>query len=71
MSVVWVESQTVFLVASAVMFTVGGVVKGTLGVGLPLVVVPLLCLILPTAQKLRFYEGKALFGKVTLPCFLD
>lgn len=52
MSVVWVESQTVFLVASAVMFTVGGVVKGTLGVGLPLVVVPLLCLILPTSQAM-------------------
>lgn len=46
------ESQTVFLVASAVMFTVGGVVKGTLGVGLPLVVVPLLSLILPTSQAM-------------------
>ena len=32
----------------ALAFVVGGVVKGTLGVGLPLVVVPLLSLALPT-----------------------
>lgn len=34
------------------MFVAGGVVKGTLGVGLPLVVVPLLSLILPTSQAM-------------------
>ena len=32
----------------AVTFVLGGIVKGTLGVGLPLVVVPLLSLVLPT-----------------------
>lgn len=34
------------------MFVAGGMVKGTLGVGLPLVVVPLLSLILPTSQAM-------------------
>ncbi len=36
------------MVAIAVAFVLGGIVKGTLGVGLPLVVVPLLSLVLPT-----------------------
>jgi len=34
------------------MFVAGGVVKGTLGVGLPLLVVPLLTLILPASQAM-------------------
>ena len=67
MSVVWVESQTVFLVASAVMFTVGGVVKGTLGVGLPLVVVPLLSLILPTSQAMGLLVMPVLLSEKTKP----
>jgi uncharacterized protein len=52
MSVVGAESLAILLVASAMMFVAGGVVKGTLGVGLPLVVVPLLSLILPTSQAM-------------------
>ena len=38
----------VTLVVALIAFVMGGVVKGTLGVGLPLVVVPLLSLVLPT-----------------------
>lgn len=34
-------------------FVLGGIVKGTLGVGLPLVVVPLLSLVLPTPTSIR------------------
>lgn len=37
---------------SAAMFAAGGVVKGTLGVGLPLLVVPLLTTILPASQAM-------------------
>lgn len=37
---------------SAAMFVAGGIVKGTLGVGLPLLVVPLLTLILPASQAI-------------------
>ena len=37
-------------VPAALMFVAGGVVKGTLGVGLPLLVVPLLTLILPASH---------------------
>ena len=39
-------------VPAALMFVAGGVVKGTLGVGLPLLVVPLLTLILPASQAM-------------------
>lgn len=37
---------------AAAMFVAGGIVKGTLGVGLPLVVVPLLTLIMPAPQAM-------------------
>ena len=37
---------------AAAMFVAGGIVKGTLGVGLPLVVVPLLTLIIPAPQAM-------------------
>ncbi|MFD0668969.1 sulfite exporter TauE/SafE family protein [Ramlibacter sp. MAHUQ-53] len=40
------------LAAAACMFVAGGVVKGTLGVGLPLVVVPLLTLLFPASQAM-------------------
>ena len=40
------------LVTACVMFVTGGVVKGTLGVGLPLVVVPLLSLLLDSSQAM-------------------
>lgn len=42
----------VLWVAAAVTFFLGGVVKGTLGVGLPLVVVPLLSLGVPTSSAI-------------------
>ena len=45
--------MSLLLVAlAAAMFVTGGVVKGTLGVGLPLVVVPLLTLIIPAPQAM-------------------
>lgn len=50
------------LVSGAGMFVTGGVVKGTLGVGLPLVVVPLLSLILPANQAI---------GLLVLPVLLS
>ena len=40
------------LVTACFMFMTGGVVKGTLGVGLPLVVVPLLSLLLDSSQAM-------------------
>ncbi len=48
--------------ACAAMFVAGGVVKGTLGVGLPLVVVPLLSLIMPAPQAM---------GLLVLPVLLS
>ena len=36
----------------AAVFVLGGIVKGTLGVGLPLVVVPLLALVIPATQAI-------------------
>lgn len=56
------SSLTALLAASAAMFVLGGVVKGTLGVGLPLVVVPLLSLIMPAAQAM---------GLLVLPVLLS
>ena len=50
------------LAAGAGMFVAGGVVKGTLGVGLPLVVVPLLSLMLPPNQAM---------GLLVLPVLLS
>lgn len=50
------------LAASAAMFVLGGVVKGTLGVGLPLVVVPLLSLLMPAPQAM---------GLLVLPVLLS
>ena len=50
------------LLASVGMFATGGVVKGTLGVGLPLVVVPLLSLIMPANQAI---------GLLVLPVLLS
>lgn len=47
---------------SALMLTAGGVVKGALGVGLPLVAVPLLSLILPASQAM---------GVVVVPVLLS
>lgn len=40
------------LAAGAGMFIIGGIVKGTLGVGLPLVVVPMLSLLVPAPQAM-------------------
>lgn len=40
------------LAVGAAAFVLGGVVKGTLGVGLPLVVVPLLSLVVPATQAI-------------------
>ena len=40
------------LAAVAAAFVVGGVVKGLLGVGLPLVIVPLLALVIPTPKAI-------------------
>lgn len=45
-------SLALLLALSAGMFVSGGVVKGTLGVGLPLLVVPLLSLIMPASQAM-------------------
>lgn len=45
-------SLLALLAACAAIFIGGGVVKGTLGVGLPLVVVPLLMLVVPTPQAM-------------------
>lgn len=45
-------SLALLLALSAGMFVTGGVVKGTLGAGLPLVVVPLLSLIMPAPQAI-------------------
>ena len=50
------------LAVGAGMFVAGGVVKGTLGVGLPLVVVPLLTLIVPAPQAM---------GLLVLPVLLS
>lgn len=50
------------LATGAGMFVTGGVVKGTLGVGLPLVVVPLLSLIVPPGQAM---------GLLVLPVLLS
>lgn len=50
------------LAAGAGMFVAGGVVKGTLGVGLPLVVVPLLSLVVPAPQAM---------GLLVLPVLLS
>lgn len=55
-------SLALMLVLSAVMFIAGGVVKGALGVGLPLVVVPLLSLIMPAPQAM---------GLLALPVLLS
>jgi uncharacterized membrane protein YfcA len=46
------EALVALVGSSAVMFIAGGIVKGALGVGLPLVVVPLLSLILPTSKAI-------------------
>ena len=40
------------VVMAAVVFLAGGVVKGTLGIGLPLVSVPLLSLFIPATQAI-------------------
>ncbi len=40
------------VVAGSAVFALGGIVKGTLGVGLPLVVVPLLALLVPATQAI-------------------
>ena len=50
------------LAVGAGMFVAGGVVKGTLGVGLPLVVVPLLSLVVPAPQAM---------GLLVLPVLLS
>lgn len=55
-------SLAFLLAASAGMFVAGGLVKGTLGVGLPLVVVPLLSLIMPAPQAM---------GLLVLPVLLS
>ncbi len=55
-------SLAFLMLASAAMFVAGGVVKGTLGVGLPLVVVPLLSLIMPAPQAM---------GLLVLPVLLS
>ena len=46
------------------MFVAGGVVKGTLGVGLPLLVVPLLTLILPASQAMGLLVMPVLVSNV-------
>ena len=45
-------------------FVLGGVVKGTLGVGLPLVVVPLLSLVLPATQAIVLVMASVLASNV-------
>lgn len=55
-------SLALLLAMSAGMFITGGVVKGTLGAGLPLVVVPLLSLIMPAPQAI---------GLLVLPVLLS
>ena len=45
-------SATALLAYGFVVFVFGGVVKGTLGVGLPLVAVPLMSLVLPATQSI-------------------
>ncbi len=55
-------SLGLLLALSAGMFVAGGLVKGTLGVGLPLVVVPLLSLIMPAPQAM---------GLLVLPVLLS
>jgi len=48
----------------AVAVTLGGVVKGVLGVGLPLVVVPLLSLVLPTPTAIGMLVVPMLFSNI-------
>lgn len=50
--------------SSAAMFVAGGVVKGTLGVGLPLLVVPLLTLILPASQAIGLLVMPVLISNI-------
>jgi uncharacterized membrane protein YfcA len=45
-------AQTVLWLTCALFFTMGGFVKGTMGVGLPLVVVPTLSLLIPAPQAM-------------------
>ena len=49
---------------AALLFVAGGVVKGTLGVGLPLLVVPLLTLILPASQAMGLLVMPVLVSNV-------
>jgi len=53
------------LAACAAIFVAGGVVKGTLGVGLPLVVVPLLMLVVPTPQAMGLLVMPVLLSNTT------
>lgn len=55
----WTGTQ---LGLSALIFVAGGIVKGTLGVGLPLVVLPLLSLVIPT---------KLAIGLLVMPVLLS
>ncbi len=52
------------LLAAAAMYIAGGVVKGTLGVGLPLVVVPLLTLLVPASQAMGLLVMPVLLSNV-------
>ena len=46
------EAAVILALATAAMLSLGGLVKGVLGVGLPLVTVPLLSLVLPAPQAI-------------------
>ncbi len=52
----------VLLITAFLMFVTGGVVKGTLGVGLPLVVVPLLSLL---------FDASMAIGLLVLPVLVS
>lgn len=52
------------LAAGAFFFLLGGVVKGTLGVGLPLVVVPLMSLLIPAPQAMGLLVVPVLLSNV-------
>jgi uncharacterized protein len=59
-----VLQQPMLLAYAVFTFVLGGLVKGTLGVGLPLVVVPMLSLILPSPTAIALVSVPVVFSNV-------
>lgn len=53
------------LASSAAIFVLGGVIKGAMGVGLPMMVVPMLSLLIPAPQAMGLLVMPVLFSNIT------